>query len=91
MLHVYFFLANTEMGPLIFSLPAVQFNKKCLMLCLLQWAEYFIIFNPMRMRSRVTVVSLSVCMSVCVSVNALTARVLISATQTWYYQNRHDT
>ena len=41
------------------------------------------IFNPLRMRRRVTVV--------CMSVNAQTARVLISAVQTWYYQNRHDT
>ena len=30
-------------------------------------------------------------MSVCLSVNALTARVLLSAIQTWYYHNRHDT
>ena len=35
-------------------------------------------------------VCLYVCLSVCLSVNALTARVLISAIQTWYYQNRHD-
>ena len=38
------------------------------------------------MRSKVTVV----CQSVCMSVNALTARMLISAIQTGYYQNRHD-
>ena len=40
-------------------------------------------FNPLRMRKRVTVV--------CLSVNALTARVLISAIQMWYGQNQHDT
>ena len=50
-----------------------------------------VFINPLRMRSRVTVVCLSVCMSVCLSVNALTARVLISAIQNWYYQDRHDT
>ena len=53
--------------------------------------QYSIIINPLRMRSRVTVVCLSVCMYVCLSVNALTACMLISAIQTWYYQNRHDT
>ena len=50
-----------------------------------------VLINPLRMRRRVTVVCLSVCMYVCMSVNAQTARVLISAIQTWCYQNRHDT
>ena len=37
--------------------------------------------------------SLPVCMYVrtCMSVNALIARVMISAIQTWHYHNRHDT
>ena len=46
-----------------------------------------IVINPLRMRSRVTVV----CQSVCMSVYAQIDRVLISAIQMWYYQNRHDT
>ena len=47
------------------------------------------IIYPLRMFKRVTVVCLSVC--VCLSVNALTARVLISALQPWYKRNRRGT
>ena len=46
---------------------------------------FLYIINPLHMRKRVTVV----CLSVCISVNVQTARVLNSAVQTWYYQNRH--
>ena len=45
------------------------------------------IINPLHMHKRVTVV----CLFVCVSVNALTARVLISTVQPWYYHNWHVT
>ena len=45
------------------------------------------VIKPLRMCKIVTVVYLSVC----VSVNALTARVMIPAIQTWHYQNRHGT
>ena len=47
--------------------------------------------NPLRMRRRVTVVVLCVCLSVCLSVTTLVARGLISAVQAWYQQNQHDT
>ena len=43
-----------------------------------------LVINPLRMRSRVTVVCLCVCLSVCMSVTVLTARVLILAVQAWY-------
>ena len=43
--------------------------------------------NPLRMRRRVTVVVLCVCLSV----TTLVARQLISAVQAWYQQNQHDT
>ena len=56
----------------IFPLMYVVFNSDKYM--------YALIFNPLRMRSRVTVV----CLSVCVSVTVLTARVLILAVQAWY-------
>ena len=45
------------------------------------------VFNPLRMRRRVTVV----CLSVCASVTAQTARVLASAAQAWYQRNQLDT
>ena len=53
----------------------------------------FFLVDPLLIRKRVTVVCLSVhvCLSVCQSNNALTARVLISAIQTWYYQNQYHT
>ena len=47
------------------------------------------VINPLRMRKRVTVVVLSVCVYVCVSVTALTARVMIFAIQPRFYRNRH--
>ena len=50
-----------------------------------------LIINPLRMRRRVTVVVLCVCLSVCLSVTTLVARELISAVQAWYQQNQHDT
>ena len=43
--------------------------------------------NPLRMRRRVSVVALCVCLSV----TTLVARQLISAVQAWYQQNQHDT
>ena len=49
------------------------------------------LINPLRMRSRVTVVVLCVCVSVCLSVTTLVARGLNSAVQAWYQQNQHDT
>ena len=55
---------------------------------LIYYVANYIVFNPLRMRKRVTVVCPYVCMSVSLSVNALTARALISAILTWYYQKR---
>ena len=49
------------------------------------------IINPLRMRSRVTVVVLCVCLSVCLSVTTLVARELISTVQACCQPNQHDT
>ena len=49
------------------------------------------IFNPLRMRRRVTVVVLCVCLCVCLSVTTLVARESITAVQAWYQLNQHDT
>ena len=45
------------------------------------------LINPLRMRRRVAVVVLCVCLSV----TNLVARQLISAVQAWYQQNQHET
>ena len=57
----------------------------------LKWAFFretmVTVINPLRMRSRVTVVVLCVC----VSVTTLVARGLIFAAHAWYQRNQHDT
>ena len=53
--------------------------------------DIYTVINPLRMRSRVTVVVLCVCLSVCLSVTTLVARELISTVQACYQRNQHDT